>query len=305
MLTKTINWTTLLMCYLLICYPDVYAINLFRSFTFQISIFTSLLVVYYLIKKDHIHYGIAVTSTLICVSTYMSVINQTHSTETKDDFSVAHFNVLKFNNDYDSVIKSALKTDATLLSFQETNANWDAALGKALSSNYPYLITFPQENCCFGISVYSKTEIVKANITMFGGHPNLTGTININDTPIQFVCAHTSAPTSDERFRNRNNHIKELSKHLCKIKGPVFLIGDFNSVPWDTQIHRLKHKTGLIDSRADLCPTFPASLKALMIPIDYIFHSKQLSCSQFKNINTRSSDHFGVVGRFRLNKYNL
>ncbi|NQY66835.1 MAG: endonuclease/exonuclease/phosphatase family protein [Flavobacteriales bacterium] len=301
MLIKSINWLTLLACYLVVCIPDYFLVALLRSFTVQIACASFVIGIYYFGKQNHIHYGIAVTSIVLCFATFTGAfIKEDVLATDSDTFTVAHFNVLKFNNKFDSVINSALETDADIISFQETNAIWDFKLRKKLSNKYPYVISVPKEACCYGLSVFSKTKISNGETTFFGGHPNLVGDIELNDTTVHFVCSHTAAPTSNAGFENRNQHIKEISSYVSNLDQPVLVIGDFNSVPWDINIQGFKSRTGLIDSRTNICPTYPAWLKIGMIPIDFIFHSEELTCTEFNNIDTTSSDHYGVIGQYNF-----
>lgn len=295
------NILLLATCYLIVCFPEYYLIALFRSYTVQLAILGYMGIVFFLLKQKPIHYGISIISTLLSISTFFTSMNHSeHRPNGVVDFTVAHFNVYKFNHDFDSVIQSAVETDADLISFMEIDSKWDVKLKEKLMDDYPYIVSIPRESCCYGLSIFSKTKIHNADVEWFGEHPNVTGAIDVNDTTVQFVCSHTAAPTSLNRFKNRNDQIDEISNYVNNLDTPVLVIGDFNSVPWDVNINSFKKATGLSDSRKSLCPTYPAWLTALMIPIDFIFHSNELFCSSFSNIDTHSSDHYGVVGKYHL-----
>ncbi|MBK9504946.1 MAG: hypothetical protein IPO03_06220 [Bacteroidetes bacterium] len=72
-----------------------------------------------------------------------------------------------------------------------------------------------------------------------------------------------------------------------------------NAVPWSEQVETLLKTTQLKDSRKDLSATYPAQ-SPLQIPIDYIFHSPELSCEQFKTQGGTTSNHLGIIGYYNF-----
>ena len=211
---------------------------------------------------------------------------------------MAHFNVLKFNNDYQSTVQEALKSNADFVSFQEVSLDWSSALQKGLEQEYPYYHLVPSDQCCFGIAVFSKHPLTGVDTPYIGGIPNISGTIELDDTSIQFVTAHTPSPVGPANYHKRNHHIRQLGKYIEQLEGPVLAIGDFNAVPWDDSVIHFSKKTGLKDSRKELSATYPSWSFIPLIPIDYIFHSKEIRCHSLKTIDSTSSDHYGIVGTY-------
>ncbi len=213
------------------------------------------------------------------------------------DFSIAQFNVLKYNNNYETTIQSAINSNADLVSFQEVDFSWSRALEQKLKQDYPYSFLYPREDC-YGYAIYSKTPLMGVSLKKIEGYPYIKGSLLIKDSEVMFISMHTRAPLSKSNFDIRNNQINQLAFETEKIDKPLVIFGDFNSVPWDYSIKQFKKITHLNDSRKNITPTFPAYLSIAGIPIDYIFHSNEIWCNSFKAIGNGNSDHKGVQGYY-------
>lgn len=226
-------------------------------------------------------------------------LNNDHEIDGFAELSVAHFNVLRTNKDYKSTVNSAIESGADIISFQEVDCNWSKALIKGLSSKYPFHKI--QENKKFeGLAIFSKYPLNNTSIIYYEGLPNIVADVKFSETTIHIICSHTKSPVGKRRFKKRNRHISYIADYLIEKKGHVLAIGDYNAVPWDSSIMKFKEQSGLKDSRKNLAPTFPSYLGLPQIPIDYIFHSNELICLDFKTINGTSSDHLGVVGNYKF-----
>nr|WKN38354.1 endonuclease/exonuclease/phosphatase family protein [Tunicatimonas sp. TK19036] len=214
---------------------------------------------------------------------------------------VAHFNVLCNNSQFKKTISSALATKADLLSFQEVTAQWGEELEKRLSEEYPYshIVTYEQEPGR-GLAVFSRYPLENLQTIYWEGLPNIAGDLQLQDKTIHFLASHTLSPRSRWRYRQRNEHIRQIARYIKTVDDPVLAIGDFNVVPWNPVIQELRATTHLQDSHTGWAPTFPARLQSIGIPIDYIFHSRDFYCKKFEALPSFGSDHRGVVGEYLL-----
>ena len=214
---------------------------------------------------------------------------------------IAQFNVLASNKSKKETIQSIIASNATILSIQETNKNWTDSLDKELRHAYPYSIYFPTERCCYGISMLSKVPLMNADITFHGGVPNIEADIYFGNQLTHVISSHTHSPISRSNLLARNQHIADLKKHISKIDSPTIIMGDFNTVPWDDNMIALKETSNLVDSRKSYTSTFPSYLGVGGIPIDYILHSQEIKCTDFKSISIKGSDHRGIIGEYIIN----
>lgn len=218
----------------------------------------------------------------------------------ESNLRVAHFNVFKYNTDYEGMVWTARETGADMLSFQEVDTAWARELECGLAAEYPYYEVLPTAECCYGLAVFSKHPLPRVDTVWLGDVPGFSGSVQVGDTAIEFLAAHTSAPTTPWRFQERKRHLNQLAEYVQSVDGPMLVIGDLNAVPWNRDIVNLRESGKLHDSRKDLSPTFPRWLPFVRVPIDYIFHSEELACVKFQTIKSTKSDHFGIVGEYEL-----
>jgi endonuclease/exonuclease/phosphatase (EEP) superfamily protein YafD len=287
----------------LLCFaPEYWMLSLVKAFAMQIMAAIVLITLIWLLRRKFRFALLGLCSILTISSMMPPLINmESGDGQYNEGLRIAHFNVLKSNENYWATIRAAKDTNADFISFQEVNKSWQEALTEELAEAYPYCFALPQEACCYGIAVFSKHPLSDVEDFYTGTLPNIRGDMTVNGTKVHFVTSHTPAPTSHQRHTQRNQHIRQVASHLDDIAGPKVAIGDFNSVPWDSAITEFKRVTLLKDSRKTLTPTYPAYLKIAQIPLDYIFHSEELTCLDFTSIEGTSSDHLGILGTYRFN----
>ena len=282
-------------------FDNIYLISLLNSLSFQIIIGLISISIIFIIFKRYKYGIISLISALYFLGSISVFDNNNYSIQTnKENISISHFNVLRTNKDYNTIINSALNSNSDILSFQEISSDWRQILISKLSKKYPYHIIDDKDNNYFGIALFSKHKITNSQIVYIQNTPNIFANIEKNNTKIDIITVHTNSPISKARFKSRNKHIKYLSEILKNNRVSLLVIGDFNAVPWDSRIINFKTQTNLIDSRKTYSSTWPRQLGKLGIPLDYIFHSKNISCIDFQVIEETSSDHCGITGIYSI-----
>ena len=282
-------------------FDNFYILSLLNSLAFQIAIALILFSVLLMTIKRYKFSLISFASALYLLAS-ISVFDKTvyNSFIEDDNISVSHFNVLRTNKNYDTIINSALISNSDIISFQEINTAWADSLILSLSEKYPYHIIEKNDENYFGIALFSKHKILNPKIVYIEDVPNIFATIHKDNYLVDVITAHTNSPISKERFIKRNKHIKALAELAKTDYRPLLVIGDFNAVPWDSRIIKFKRQTALLDSRNALLSTWPRQLGKLGIPLDYIFHSENLTCVNFQVIRQSSSDHCGIKGVYNI-----
>lgn len=294
-------WSILPLSFLIAFCPESFYAILIQSFAFQILCVVFVLGILWLLRRKLIWALLAFSSAVMILSILPTFPAQSESQIfSAKKFKVAHFNVLKFNTNYQRIIEAALESDADFISFQEVNRKWADSLKQGLKEKYPFFNTIPHDNNCLGMAVFSKYPLCDLENVSITGIPNIAGRIEFGDTSIRFIASHTKSPTTSWNFRQRNEQIREIAKYLNSIDGLKIAVGDYNTVPWDGILSEFKTETQLSDSRKSLAPTYPSWLKIARIPIDYIFHCSQMQCISFSTIDNTSSDHLGVIGVYEL-----
>ena len=209
--------------------------------------------------------------------------------------------MLKNNTNYNKLIKSALNSDADIISFQEIDTNWKEKLVDSLSKKYPYAEIKEIDDDYFGIALFSKYKLHNKQLIYIEGVPNIFANIYKNGKVIDIVTVHTNSPINKTRFNKRNKHLAELTKCIKDTNKNILVIGDFNSVPWDSHLLKFKNSVKLKDSRKSYASTWPRTFGRFGIPLDYIFYSNSLQCISFNVITDSSSDHSGINGVYNIN----
>ena len=281
-------------------FPDSYFGMLLRSFAYQGMIACLFLFVWLVFRKQWKWAGMPMVSILLLNLLVGPVMDSPAENNLEaPGIRVAHFNVLKYTSSHDSTVRRALETEADLISFQEVDAAWAQSLANGLVDAYPHYRIEAREDA-FGLAVFSKTPLTEVDTFQMEGIPNLSGTLEWKGESIRFFTSHLKSPLNYDNFQARNRHMEALADHVERVDGPVLVIGDFNTVPWDASLLAFRKDTNLIDSRKDLSATYPSGLSFARIPIDYIFHSEEMRCEGFATLPATSSDHLGIVGVYSI-----
>ncbi|MFN0275919.1 MAG: endonuclease/exonuclease/phosphatase family protein, partial [Chitinophagales bacterium] len=204
------------------------------------------------------------------------------------------------NKNITSVAKAALASNADVLSFQELQQRTLTPLDTVLKKIYPYSVSDLTMKG-YGMAVYSKFPIVRSEVVKQHNFPMLTGVIQLEGKEFQFISATVSSPKNEKGYNEQMKQLKVISNYADSIPLPLLVMGDMNAVPWSEQIENFQTQTRLKDSRKDLSSTFPAN-SVIQVPIDYIFHSEELKCVDFKTLKPTSSNHLGIIGYYKFDE---
>ncbi len=287
--------------------PELFVFDLLQSFAFQaLGMYTLVALVFLGLRKWTVGIASAGSSLMLLVYLQAHVYSPPEvQTDTyAADLKVAHFNVFVANRQYKKTLEKVKATDADLLSFQEVHTQWAGFLEKNLATAYPYYHIVPGSGRGEGIAIFSRYPLSGVETIVWENRPNIAGNIEVGDSSIHFLASHTISPVTLQRFHQRKRHLQQITRYLEKQEQPVLAIGDYNIVPWNRNIAKLKKQAQVADSRKGRQATFPSFLGRWGIPIDYIFHSDELNCLNFGTISGTGSDHLGVMGAYQIKKKN-
>lgn len=281
--------------------PSHFYFEMIQSMAFQIMLVIAALFVLFIGFKKWVG---ALSSMLALGLLFSQIPLWSEDANLDGNVKIAHFNVLKHNQSYLQTIDAALSSNADFLSFNEVTPEWECQLIDELRDSYPYYISQLADNNSFGIAVFSKTPIQDTTIHYWGSEniPTLSGNIHLLGTKVHFVAAHTIPPVTKENYSLRNNHLHDIKLYLRSIDGAKILVGDLNAVSWSPAIKTLRAESQVLDSRKSWLPTYPSWASLIAIPIDHIFHSQEIYCTDFYTIKSTNSDHYGIVGEYYVNE---
>ena len=212
-------------------------------------------------------------------------------------FSVMNCNLSLGNSAiYDTTIHAIIENNADVISMQEVTPDWHDALkaNKRLNAQYPYDTIIVRMDF-HGLALFSKYPFSQVNTFNYQNIPNLAGCIYHDSLKkdIYIISSHTEPPLSLSAYDRIESHLDTIAQFIKKLNKPVITLGDYQVMPWSSEVVKFRRKANLNDSRRDMLPTGD-------FPYDHIFYSNALQCTDFRSIGKSISDHLGIIGEYQL-----
>lgn len=184
-----------------------------------------------------------------------------------------------------------------LLLIMEMTGKVAQALSPVLE-RYTYSLETPVRDG-FKISLFSKNPLDKEKITYHGpgNTPLLQARTHIEGRKNQVFSAHPKPPLSAQWCNERAAYFFEVERTINENNDlPIIMLGDFNSVPWES------HFKGFLDSTQlkstiegyGYHTTWPAFFPLLGIPMDHILISKDKKYNDLHVGPYVGSDHYPI-----------
>jgi hypothetical protein len=154
----------------------------------------------------------------------------------------------------------------------------------------------------YGMSFYSKKEILDSDTLIIDGIPVFVSNIMISkqDT-ISLYGLYPASIDNITSFEKLGHELTEVAAHIIESPKPVIVSGDFNVVPWNSEIQKFKYLTGFSDCRREYIPANLSDLKIEKLPMEHIFCSAHFNCRGFNTISMEDGTYLGVKAEFQLN----
>ncbi len=215
------------------------------------------------------------------------------------EFKFAQINLTNTDNPAE-MLSMLHSTKADIISLHEVTPANEQLLKDSLSANYPFSHTMVDIGL-FGMSIYSKFELLDIDTIFYNEIPNLAGSIKIQNSSFDFVSIHTMPALDAYTAKRMREHLDTIASNISSKKEPLLVFGDFNAVSWSSQVQLLLDKAGLLESRLGFMPSsFSGKFPFWDIPLDHIFYSGHFVCKGFQNINGYAGEHVGIIGTYQL-----
>ena len=233
----------------------------------------------------------------------LQAVNKTPKEITSDFLKVAHFNAQDLGTEADGTLKIIEDIDADVIFVQELTPQWDKVIQEKFSKKYPKHKCFVRIDL-YGMGIFSKHDFVQLDTFMYDNIPNLIGSLRKkNDEKVyHFVSSHITPPLNRIGLERMNQHLKVISDKVNGINEPVLAIGNFNTVAWSNELQSFKKETHMVESRRGGLGPFPTASSMLQTPMKFIFHTEELNCVSFGNINNQDAQEVGIFGIYQLSK---
>ena len=171
-----------------------------------------------------------------------------------------------------------------------------------IKENYLEAIIAPNDSN-LGYAFFSNFPIKKSSEHRLGmvNKPLLDVIIEGSKGEQRIVLFHATPALTPEMLKEQKVELSELRQHLQNGIIPTLVMGDLNSTMWTNHYRLLTNDISLINVRRGngLCPTWPAKLSSLGIPIDQILYNPlHLQASSCRTVIIPDSDHLALIGDF-------
>ncbi|HBE67536.1 MAG TPA: hypothetical protein DDW52_05235 [Planctomycetaceae bacterium] len=189
--------------------------------------------------------------------------------EQQESIEVLSWNVLSINSKYQEANAIIESEDADVVVLIEVREGFLESLPAV--AKYPNRLVYPSWRGG-GIAVMTKDANDTLEYVDFGypTQPAIALSLRRGGSSLRLLGMHTFSPMPVSRTPHRDKQLDEMVRWAAGQEGPTCVVGDLNITPWAPAFGRIL-ESGLCDSRLGTgnCPSWPAQLGALGIPIDH------------------------------------
>lgn len=197
-----------------------------------------------------------------------------------DDASVSVMvaNVQLANAPTDTLLAQVRAVDPDLFFVMETDEDWDRALA-ALSDRYPHQL---QEitGGYYGLHLFSKHPLRAGQVrhAVTPSTPSVEAVVAMPQGDVHFVGVHPRPPLPGQSSAMRDDELLAAARRAASNELPSIVAGDFNAVPWENTMERMRTEGGLVDPREHLGyqATYKAGTWWERWPLDHVLHDDAL-----------------------------
>ncbi|NIJ45269.1 endonuclease/exonuclease/phosphatase (EEP) superfamily protein YafD [Wenyingzhuangia heitensis] len=225
----------------------------------------------------------------------------------KNFVSIISVNVYQFNTEYHHLIKLIKKYQPDILLTIESNKDWEKAILE-LDNDYTNYKKIALENT-YGMHFYTQLAVENINVNYFVADdiPSIKATLKTKDKQnFVFYGIHPppASPTEEPNSKEKDGELLSIAKKIKQETLPTVVIGDFNSVAWSRITKLFTKISGLKDARIGrgFLSTFPANYRFFKIPLDLMYHTKDISVRTLKTLENINSDHLPLYAEFSIHQ---
>jgi endonuclease/exonuclease/phosphatase (EEP) superfamily protein YafD len=208
------------------------------------------------------------------------------------ELTVVSFNVQIRNPDREAVVEWVRNLDADVVFLWETSQPWR---DEFISAELPFQMADPlQEGMTIGGLVLTR-EAAGVRLLETGDRSSIEVTVPFGDDEVTIIGVHPFPPSSATHTASRDFQLSVVAELAARIDGPLIVTGDLNTTPWSAAFQPLSNE--LVNSMNGFGwqPTYPAGAGLLMLPIDHLLHSNDLTTVDRSTGPDLGSDHLPLI----------
>lgn len=209
--------------------------------------------------------------------------------------SVLSFNVRSANRERAAVIGYLRQSPADVVFLHESSVDWERDL---LDADLPYALWFPRlPGNIFGTAVLTPSGALVEALDLGGtGFRSALVTMPFAGGTLEVLGTHPFSPTNAARTARRNAQLEAVAEWSADRPGPLVVVGDLNTTPWSSAFRRLEDVGRLVNSQRGfgLQASWPVGWGPLMIPLDHLLHTADLTTLSRQLGPALGSDHYAL-----------
>ena len=210
----------------------------------------------------------------------------------EDRLTIVHLNTQADNPHKDEVVDFVKNSQADIILLAEVTP---VLLDRLEEADLPYeLVAGTPPTTRIGILALARDASVTGQLTNLGRTevPGVVLRTQLEGRPVEILGFHTTSPSAEGRASDRDDQMAAAGARVVDRDTPMILVGDFNATPWTGAFRELVD-IGLVDSQRGrgVAGSWPAGWGPLMIPIDHLLHTPELTTTAFAFGPSAGSDH--------------
>lgn len=244
---------------------------------------------------------IVMFSGLVCAAAFAMYLKNASSLMLKypksnDQISlnIAHVN-LSFINREDEINSIVADETIDVISFQEFTPEWSFILQDLLKEAFPFIVQYPSVDP-YGKAIFSKFRIQNESVLFLEDIPSIDCTIEKQGFVFKLFSVYLTPALNKISRVKASEQLDRLTEVIRTTSEGVIVIGELNQVYWSGEIMKFRNNSGLLNSRRDILPN------RNKMPYDHIFHSGDLECYSFSEMEDSEGNHIGCKGKFQIKR---
>jgi len=210
-------------------------------------------------------------------------------------------NVQMTNENAERLFAIVRRASPDLILMQETDAWWDDRL-QALGAEWPHAAQQVTQNY-FGMHILSKYPLIDPEVHYLSDSrdPSIfTGVALPVGSEVRFYGVHPRPPLPGQGSAERDAQLLGAALAMRDDERPRVVAGDFNAVPWEGAMERMRRVGGLLAPRIGRgwMPTFRTGSWLETWPLDHALAGPQFLLAGIEVLPDFGSDHYPILAEF-------
>lgn len=204
------------------------------------------------------------------------------------------FNVDGSNHRYSGLAPLLARLDPDIVGLTELTPAWARAAGRASTTLRPRRLVAQRDVYGMGLLSVDRPRAVRVEHFPADGPITLIADFEIDRRRLTFVLVHVHTPFAGSVHARELGALARARQQLGR---RVVICGDFNAVPWSTQLGEFSESTGLRDVFTGSWPVYswPSWSSLLRVPLDHCLVSDGISVRSRGFGPSSGSDHFPLI----------